>query len=146
MRAPDREHLLLTVRQRASNLLPALRETRELLEDAVHVDGDFPPVGPQVAAHLEVFGDRHVRENVAAFRTMRDAERENFPRRRVGDVLPVENDFPAHHRDQAGNRSQRGSLAGAIGADQGRIRTSAKSGHDKSDIARFPVMQRRPAG
>ncbi len=59
-------------------------------------------VAAQVAAHFEVFGHGHVREDVTAFRTVRDAERAGS-RRAAALVmsLPSKRSRAAGHRHEA---------------------------------------------
>src|SRR5262249_46327975 len=97
-RARNRQHLLLTAGQRARLLLPALCQARELLKNAIHVERNFLMVLAQVAAHFQVFGDRHVRENMTSFWAMSDAKREDFAGGGVRNIRILEYDAASRGR------------------------------------------------
>ena len=80
-RARNRQHLLLAARKRTGLLLAPFGQPRKLLEHAGHILRHSLPVLAQVAAHFEIFGDRHVGEDVTPFRAMRDPERQDLPGR-----------------------------------------------------------------
>src|SRR6185437_8896054 len=117
-RAGNGQHLLLAAGQCSGLLLPTLGQPRKLLEQAVHILYHFVVIPAQIATHLKIFGDRHIREYVASFRTMRNAERKNLSRRGVRDIHTVEEDAAGSGWQQSGYGPQRRGLAGAIGADE----------------------------
>ena len=59
-------------------------------KSALQVGRDRGRVAAQIAAHLQILGDAHMREDAPALRAMRDAEREDAARRRARDVLALE--------------------------------------------------------
>ena len=74
-------------------LLPPLGEARKLLEHEVEVFRNPLAVLAQIAAHLKVFRDRHLRKNMSAFGAMGDPEREDLPRGGVGDIGTIKKDL-----------------------------------------------------
>src|SRR3954447_5190256 len=117
-RAPDGEHLLLAARHRARLLLLALLETREQLEDTVHVVV-HARVAAQVGAEVEVLAHGHALEAVPSLRRLRDPEPDDVLRSRLGDLLAVEADRALARRRQPGDRAERRGLARSVRADQG---------------------------
>src|SRR6058998_1449062 len=111
------EHLLLAARERACRLSTALGEEREVGDDALEVLVHGATVAPNVRAHLEVLPDGEVGEDATSLGTVGDAGREDVRGLGAVDRAPVEHDAPARGGEQAGNRAQRGRLAGAVGAD-----------------------------
>ncbi len=86
---PHRDHLLLAARERPRELLPALREQREELVDAVEV---LPEIGAraQVRAHLEVLEHGHGPEQPAVLGDDREPALDAARGRHAGDVLASE--------------------------------------------------------
>src|SRR5438552_87284 len=115
--ARDGEHLLLAARERACRLSAALGEGREVGDDALEVLVHGATVAPNVRAHLEVLPDGEVGEDATSLGTVGDAGREDVRGLGAVDRAPVEHDAPARGGEQAGDRAQRGRLAGAVGAD-----------------------------
>src|SRR5262249_33782248 len=118
-RAPDREHLLLAARQRPGRLPPALGEARKLIEYPHHIRRDLAAIAAQVSAHFQIFQYRHLWENVAPLRTMRDPEGENSAGRDMGDVAAFERDRACDRVQQSRDRLQGRRLAGPVRADEG---------------------------
>ena len=115
--AADREHLLLAARERAGLLAVALLQAREIAVDALDVGGDLAAVAARHGADLQVLLDGLARERAAALRHMRDAEPHDVFGRACRDRLAVEADL-AVGAAHAGERAQRGGLAGAVRAEQ----------------------------
>ena len=67
----------------------------------------------------EIFLDGQVGEDVAGLRNEADAETNHLMRRKAGDITPVMVDAAALEQDEAGDRLEKGRLAGAIRADDG---------------------------
>ena len=82
-RAADRAHLLLAARHRPGLLRPTLVQTREQLEDAVHVLLEVLPVRALERAHLEVLGHGHPREQPPPLGALGDPALDDLVRRRV---------------------------------------------------------------
>ncbi len=117
-RPSDREHLLLAARERASQLPCALLEPRNHRVDLVDFARDLLIVIARERAHQQVFVHRQPGEDAAAFGAQRNAQPDERVRRRPCDVLATVEHAPARRLDEAGQRTERRGLAGAIGADQ----------------------------
>jgi hypothetical protein len=65
-RARDRDHLLLAARQRASRCVEARGKHREELADPRQRTRPLAPGGRDEAAELEIFANRHSREQPPA--------------------------------------------------------------------------------
>jgi hypothetical protein len=65
-----------------------------------------------------VLGHGEAEEHTAPFGHVGDAELGAVGWRVFGDVVSVDADHTGHRADQAGDRPQRGGLAGAVGAEQ----------------------------
>ena len=72
----------------------------------------------RIAAELEIFLHGHLRENVAAFRDMRQSELRKLVRFKSRDILSGEKDAPGRDVDQPRNRPQQRGLADAVPAEQ----------------------------
>src|SRR5262249_14864806 len=117
-RARDRKHLLLAARERPGGLASPLAENGKTRVDRLQIRGDPARIAAQIATHFQVFGDGHVGEQAPPLGAVGDAELENTPRARPGDVLAKEGDAACRRREQAGDCLQGRGLAGTVGADQ----------------------------
>src|SRR5215470_1433752 len=117
-RARDREHLLLTARERAGELAAALAQAWEQPEDLVDARGERRPVAPDERAHLEILVDGQRREQLSAFRNPRHPELVDAMRRHAVNGPALELDRAARF-DEAEDRFDRARLAGAVGAEDG---------------------------
>ena len=126
----DGQHLLLAARQRAGLLLDAFLEAREVDEDTLQFVLHPLLVLAGVGCDAEILVDRKRREGAASLRDMGDALADDLFRGHAADVLAVEADR-AVGSDHVADRPQRGRLAGAVGAQQGR---DATGGNVEGDI------------
>ncbi len=125
--AGEREHLLLTARERAGELAAPLAEPRELpvgpLLDVIHVDAG-------VGRHAQVLADREVRKDPAPLGDRAHAE----PGQRVGirsvDMAPGDVDAPRRRRHLPAGDLESGRLAATVRTEQCDHRSL---GHDEVD-------------
>ena len=112
------EHLLFAARERAGRLILALLEAREELKDVLEVLLDASLVLAHEGAEVKVLHDRHLREDAAALRHLRDALLDDLMGADTGDALPQEGDAARLWLQEARDRAQRRRLAGAVRADE----------------------------
>ena len=87
-RPADREHLLLAARERPGGLAKALVQSRKQTEDAFAPPRKLGRVVQQIGAKLQVFRNRHRREDAAALRHQHHAARRAGIRRGPGRGTP----------------------------------------------------------
>src|SRR5215472_13504398 len=117
-RATQSAHLLLPAAQGAAALPAALRKSGK---QPVHLVEPPGSVGPRAAAQgpeLEVLLDGEVSEQVPGLGAVDDAALDQRVAAGFGDVLALEQDPPASGPYDAGDRHERGGLAGAVRAEQ----------------------------
>src|SRR5262245_31141114 len=117
-RSRDRQHLLLAARERAGGLALPLGQDGKVLRQARDVAPDLVAVAADVGSHHEVLVYGHVWEHAAALGAVGDASRQDVRRIEGMDLAARERDAPGCRAQQAGDRAQRGRLAGTVGADQ----------------------------
>src|SRR5262249_46475817 len=127
----DREHLLLTARERAGELAAALAQPREQREHLVHARGERRAVAPDERAHLEILVHGQGREELPTFRNPRHPELVDAMRRHAVNGPALELDRAARF-DEAEDRLDRARLAGAVGAEDG---ADLARGHLERDAA-----------
>ena len=86
--------MLLAAAHGAGKLPPALGKPRKQLHDLVDAAAPFA-AGNQEAAKLDIFLDRHVREQMPAFRHQRETLSHASRHRGAGDVFAIEFDGAA---------------------------------------------------
>ena len=96
-----------------------LLQTGEQLIDPLDVLLDAVLVIAQIRAHLQVFQHRQVGEHAAAFGRLGDTGLQHLVDGLAQQLLAVIGDGAAVGLDEAGDGTQRGGLACAVGADQG---------------------------
>src|SRR2546426_1529363 len=127
-RAAQRDHLLLPAGQRADQLAPALAQLREELKGGCDVDVVARRVGHESQRVL----DRQIWEQATAVGDVDEPELRDPLRGRAGHVPAAEHHAAATGMDHAGDRTQGGGLAGAVGADAGDHLART---HRKVDVA-----------
>ena len=120
-RAADRQHLLLAAGEIAGQSR-ALLQAREISEDHVDVGIDLV-VAAGEGAEPQILDRRHVGDDAAAFHHLENAAADDLVGIDAVDALAVEHDVAAGDfailgLEQAGDRLQRGRLAGAVGPQQ----------------------------
>jgi hypothetical protein len=116
----------------------------------VQIVGELAGIGDD-GAHLQVFEDRHPREDAPAFRRMGNAAADDLKGRQPGDVVAVEMDGPGARLGPAAQGHQQGGLACAVGPDQGddlagrNVQIDAVQSLDAA-IARFESAHRQHGG
>jgi hypothetical protein len=80
---------------------------------------EVPAGGLAVGTELEVLADGELWPQLPALGHQGDAELGPAVRRHPQQRAALEDDVPARHRTQPGDGTQRGRLAGAVGADEG---------------------------
>jgi hypothetical protein len=73
--------------------------------------------GRDVAADLEVLGDRHAGKYVVLLRHVGDAEARDVAREKADERAVLDRDRAARRRQQSGDRLEQGRLARAVRAD-----------------------------
>ena len=99
--APNRNHLLLTARERPGQLALTLFEFGKQRVDLLQ--GEFP-VGTRVLglrAHFQVLQHSQVFEYLTTFRNMCNAHQRTLGRRNRGQISPFEHDAPGFNRHGA---------------------------------------------
>src|SRR2546425_5659951 len=115
--APDRAHLLLAARQRPGKLTLTLVQAREEREDELERIVPVAPVrGP--ATKLQIVAHRHRGKELAPFRHMSDAPRDDLGRPQTVEPRALEFDTPGAHGQEPADRPERRGLAGAVRAEQ----------------------------
>ena len=116
-RPGDGQHLLLAARHRAAPLVDPLLEAREQDEHPFEV---LVEIGELVdrRAHLQVFVDRHAREDAPALGRLGDRQPGDLVGRQPRDVAPVEGDGSLAGARIAEDGHHQRRFAGAVGADQ----------------------------
>src|ERR1700722_3020830 len=118
-RAGDRQHLLLTARQRAADLVAPFRQDREEL---IHLVLQLLLSRPRDAVAIEpgaqVLDHRQQREHPAIFGHVADAEPRHPMRRQVNDRAALEQHVALAGMDEAGDRLQGRALADAVASQQ----------------------------
>ena len=137
--AGERQHPLLTARERPGDLLPPLTEAREQLERALESVGDATPPESAAEGQREVLLDRERAEHRAALGRVHDAERRDLPGLHAGDVIPGEQHLPGRDRDEARHNAGDRGLAGAVAAEQGRDLALLDRERDAEQRAERPV-------
>ena len=117
-RPADRDHLLLTARQRAGELAAPLEQAREQRVQPVEVIVELC-AAPQHGAKLKVLPHGHVPEQPAVLRHDGDAARRSA--RGTGQLVtssPSSSTRPERGCTMPEDRLQRGRLAGRVAAEQ----------------------------
>src|SRR5437899_8315780 len=112
-RTPDRDHLLLTARERAGQRAPALAQDWKRRVDSLEALSPSLARRRRVAADLEVFFHRHRREEPATLGNEREAVPAELMRRHRRQLASVETDRARAGRQKAGDRVDERGLAGA---------------------------------
>ena len=76
--------------------------------------------GRHALRHLDVFHHAEIRKDHAAFRSVAYADARDAVRRPAGDVPAREQDAAPSRRSEPHDRAQRGGLADAVAAEDGR--------------------------
>ncbi|GAB7538250.1 hypothetical protein BGC_44720 [Burkholderia sp. 3C] len=113
-RAADRQHLLLAARKLRAAIAPPLLQAREDPVDVLQLPWRIAP-----RAEPQVLLDRQQPEDAAMLRHEAHAARGDPVRREAGQRGAVEAHAALARRHHAGDRLQRGGLAGAVAAQQG---------------------------
>src|SRR5262249_32830673 len=116
-RAPDRDHLLLTARERAGELASALAQDGEGPVDALEALAAPRAHRRRVAADLEILLDGHRREEAAARGDQGDPVAAELVGRDRGEITPAEAHAAAADRQETGDRVDERGLPGAIRPD-----------------------------
>jgi hypothetical protein len=116
-RACNRQHLLLTARERAAALFDALLEAGKQCKHAFEIRSKMCGAG-NGGAHLQVFQHGHAHEDAPAFRRLRDFQPRDLVRRKLRDVAAGEDDLAFAGARVAEDRHHQRRLAGAVGPDQ----------------------------
>src|SRR5947208_5264462 len=118
--ARDREHLLLTSRERLAWLLQPLGEAREVVEHLLEpaTAERRRTVGDGREAQLEVLAHRQPREDAPALRHEPDPEARDLVGGEPGEVVAVELDRPAPRLEKAHRGLHERGLAHAVPAEQ----------------------------
>ena len=123
-RSRDRDHLLLTARERAGHLVAALHEIGEQRVDELAARIALP------LGQREVLGDGQLREDLAVFGHVADAALDDAVGRQAVDALAGERDLAAA-MDQTQDAAQRRGLAHAVAAEH---RGDARRRHRERDV------------
>jgi len=111
------QHLLLTARHGAGQLLGPLFEPREGGEDLLDVGLDLCVVA-RVGTHLQVFGDGHAGEDAPTLGHHHQAFLDQIPGAFALDALAQVFDVAGLHAERPGDGLHGGGFARAVGADQ----------------------------
>src|SRR6185295_17254895 len=118
-RPPDRQHLLLTARQRAGPLLGPRGQHREVLGDHLQVLRDPVGVAAGVGAHAQVLADREEREHLAALRYVGEAEARDPVRVEPLDRAALQGHTALLRVHDSGDGLEDGGLARPVGPQNG---------------------------
>src|SRR5205085_7281911 len=111
----QREHLLLAAGHRAGKLLPPVLKAREQLERPAHRVLERFPARAYPRRQAKVLHHRKIAEDRTALGHVRDSALHELMNAEAAQRLAVVKHVAAP-RDEAGDRTQRGRLAGAIGS------------------------------
>src|SRR5205823_12669343 len=118
-RTPHRQHLLLTARERPSQLRPPLTQAREQTQDTLHVVAHANAVATaHEGTQLEVLNDRHARKDPPRLGDDCYAALNDLARIESIDPLAVEHDLTLRRLYQAQYCLHRGRFARGIAAQK----------------------------
>ena len=112
------QHLLLTAREGACDLITALCQPGEPGVDGLQICFKLLLVLFAVSAHEQVLIDGQFLEDPAAFGNLGHAQMDDLMTGSLGDILAVEGDRAGLLGDQTHHALHGGGLAGAVGTDQ----------------------------
>ena len=115
-RPTNGQHLLLAAGECACQLPPPLRKARKALVNRRERIGHAGLVC--VGAHFQILGHAHLRENMPAFRHVRQLQGDNFAGRGVKQVVTVKNDASGGRLLKPRDGAERRRLARAVRTDQ----------------------------
>jgi hypothetical protein len=116
-RPADRQHLLLTTRERAGQLLCSLLEAREVPENLFEVALDLRLVVAGIGTHAQVFEAAHAREDTPALGHQSNPFADQLVWRQT--AVPCRDSGRCRRRDRASAPAPAGAaLAGTVGTDQ----------------------------
>ena len=126
------EHLLLAAGKGAGQLRVALTKFGEALIDFLQARRLLLLVQAQgQGAELQILVHRQVGEHLPPFRREGEALTDHAGRRAAGEIATIEKDAPGRRLDQSHQTLEQGTLAGAVGPDQGY---RVAGGHLEADV------------